>query len=806
MTLSILKPHVLCVFKSVANLTIRRVIYLEDDCVDLQRVSEEIAFKLAPFLTSGEKPLDLSKEEENFTPFPPDHKFGRHGTLVYVRSKWNRCAIADGILARDDRLSATPYGMEKYVEDFKRVLSSCKKSIFAERPTGIIGPTGFLRLEVPKFIDGIYDVNWLLWSKEIMDDVRRVCGLDAVPVDVLRHQPPRDIVLVGVYGCGKTRTCYDICRSRFAIYLDWAHDHDLLKLRKSLSLLKFPTNLNDLDEVQSFIQKVSLMTMGIFIGRWTVLNLRNGSSDSWNPESFLQIQQLARSNGFDVFEKAFDRINRVPSDQIVAEFRRMVNWCLDKNVRIVMDEVHVLIETLPTWFHSSKSAEVDSGNKYVHPRSYLSFLARFLRTHGLICVWAGTHLRLGHISRISSNTAAAERPLVFTKFNYLTPKMVVDLLNKWVIINDADLKVDIGNVLQGRVGNFMMFVNFLGRRRDIPAIELNDDLLKKLFHGYVADTLYSYTNMWCRVSRMTLSEFAGDPDEPPIIASVWSLMEDLLFNAVMGDFKKLNYDPHWYRSLVSTGLVMIDDSRASICEPLVVQAAFKYQEEYTRNDIPASTIIHRHISMEVDEATRGKAIESICVVRIYQGFWRNKDMWKFFPDELVRIIRNEGIPQPRGLDDCRTGDREHLKKLEKSFLVRGPCNVVRPQSKLGSADIVYSYFTFHLKSRWTNVSGGDVIVSPKESEKNLASINKTWSRSDRMRRRANSLIPWVRILFEFPRNRKMQQRGEPHIITNNRRNQRTIIAGIDSEFTELFFGREFVDLVRRMTKRTYNTY
>jgi hypothetical protein len=464
-----------------------------------------------------------------------------------------------------------------------------------------------------------------------------------------------------------------------------------------------------------------------------------------------------------------------------------------------MDEVHLLLDTLPTAFHSNRSAAVKgTTNQYVEPRSYFSFLANFLREYGLETVWAGTHLRIGHISRISSN-ASINRPVVFTDFNYLTSTMIEKLLDEWVVIRDVNLKMAIASQLQGRPRIFMSFIQSLSKW---PCSKIDDKALKQVFDNFVQNAARVYKDLWESAAGKTLTEFAGDPEKPPRTGTVLSLLEDLLFNASISDSNKLNNDPHWYKCLVSTGLVMIGGESGktpAICEPLVVRAGFDYMRTKTSNDIPASTVIHRFIKMDADEATRGKGVESICIVRIREEFWLCERFWKYFPDDLVKIIKSGGIATPIGLDDCRTGDASHKEKLRNSFLAPDARNIVRPQSAMSCADVVYGHFTFHLKSTWTDVRGGKIVLSTRESDKNIASIDKTWSGDDIMTERVNACVPWVRILFEFPTNQALKKEKMPDIVEREGSHRVTITAGIHSEFTELFFGGEFVDLVKRLT-------
>ena len=792
LTLYVMKPHVKYVINA-SKARGARGVYFFQGALPLRKLLNFIQVENSHMLAPEDLPLSISKDIENREPFSPSHRFEPDGTTVYVSG------LADTTRPPRVEIDDTPcgpnYTLQTFEFDMEKVLAATNTTIFAESPSGQSGESSLLKIQPPRFIDSIYDRDWILWSKEVMDGIRTICDL-VTPVDVIMRQYDKrpEIVLLGVSGCGKSRTCYDYCRSRYSIYLDWSHHVDLRRFRAALESVPRPCNFLDVGEVRKFEMRIKTMTMRLLLCRWIVWEVCN-KSESFNADRFFQIQQLARSGMYDIFEDAFFRLANIGDREICVSFERMREWCKAERVRVVLDEVHILLETLPRAFHSSQSAEVNNMNQYVYPRSYFSFLANFLREYGFETLWAGSHLRIGHVSKISSKSAP-ERPLVFTEFNFLSSEMIQKLLTEWVKIDDENLKVRIANELQGRPRIFLHFIFFLSRR------ELRQDSwdMKTIFEEFVAEAVRVYQERWEASAGQLLNEFAGDPEAPPRVDSVLTLLEDLLFNFYLADFNKPSFDPHWYKSLVSTGLVMIGGDTASICEPLIIRAGFQYIRTKTRNDIPTRTVIQRFIQMEVDESTRGKAIESICVIRLRDCFWKDERFWCYFPASLVGKIKARGIPAPLWLDDCRTGDPDHLEKLRNSFLSETAQNVVRPQSYRGCADVVYGHFTFHVKSTWTCAAGGDITVAKLESEKNFKSIDKTWMGDEIMTMRVvEERVPWVRVLFEFPTNREMTRQDVPEIITREGDYCVTITAGIDARFTELFFGREFVELVKKMT-------
>ncbi|KAJ3371486.1 hypothetical protein HDU84_001276, partial [Entophlyctis sp. JEL0112] len=103
---------------------------------------------------------------------------------------------------------------------------SDKRNVFTaqECMETFIQPANVLSLEIHGF-NGIPD---LLYSSEIYDDEKSLGT--KMPVDDLLKITTSAVVLIGVSGCGKTRTCYDYARHRWCLYFDCTKDVDLFAM------------------------------------------------------------------------------------------------------------------------------------------------------------------------------------------------------------------------------------------------------------------------------------------------------------------------------------------------------------------------------------------------------------------------------------------------------------------------------------------------------------------------------------------------------------------------------------------------
>ena len=156
-----------------------------------------------------------------------------------------------------------------------------------------------------------------------------------------------------------------------------------------------------------------------------------------------------------------------------------------------------------------------------------------------------------------------------------------------------------------------------------------------------------------------------------------------------------------------------------VCEPIVLKAGMVSFRDFQHRDFPVDMLIERPLAPFSSESIRGQAMESICVARCMESFWKDDFYRPYFPD----LVRN--MQAPKGVHDCRTGVHDHQSKLVGSFLNPEASHVVLPLAVLGGADVVYMHLSFHIKTVWTSSSSKTLIVSANKSLANLESIRKT---------------------------------------------------------------------------------
>ena len=718
------------------------------------------------------------------------------------------------------RVDGDPYSgtltFATFLERVCDVLEGCK---FRQDESCVAKLSKFMKLKSPVLSYADNHSDWPLWSSQIMNDIERL-GEGEIQLPIVAVQQAlnnrRNVVLVGVSGSGKSRTCYDICRrsDRYCLYLDWANHPDLGSLIDSLAQLEIPRKFFTSPQTDSFRNQVKVLTMQMMLGRLIVLKLKlTDPDDPFTPDDFFQFQQYNSRNRSDcVHSKINELVKQLPRNVIIEKYNELILWATKttgNKLCVVLDEVHVLLEVLDGAFHSSTEPSVnqDTG-KYVAPRSYFSFIASFMRHYSIQTVWAGTHLRIGDISRIFSARAAStdDGPFVFKDFNFLHSSLIRRLLDEWVAVDiDEKLKTRISSELQGRPRLFIGFIALLAQSKDCDDPVCDGSALCELFEQYLYRITYdetfigSFYNFWMNARHMDIREFVKrTPKDPPNI-SVMALLEEILAGNWLIDTSRENQF-YLYESLVSTALVMlgpVNGEPGLICEPAVVKAGQRFFRNQMRRDAPSDTILNRFIVGHVDACTRGRAVETLCVIRLRECFWLNEGFSHYFPNELTeQISRGWGTTPPLGVHDCRTGVANHTEKLRNCFLNPLASHVVLTQERQGAADVVFSYFSFHIKTKWTSGNGAKLVVGDTLSNANMDTIRNTWYGDELLTERTRK-SPWVCVRFEFPTNAELGRLDVSEMVQRDNLKS-TITASIDSEFTRLFFGDDFVTRYKQL--------
>ena len=397
---------------------------------------------------------------------------------------------------------------EKIIEELNKpepqVLEKCDENV----------PRGYVKFSFP---DSVVGISPCLVSDRIMEDVRMIDPKMLVPVDQVEVllESGRCVALIGVSGCGKTRTCFDLCRSGrwYGLYFDWSSHMDLAYFKKELEWITTKYRIQDYDK---FVERSETVIKKILICRLLVLQLlifKNGGT--YSQKQFLLLQQWAttRENLFVLIARVLTRNQETHDiDAINQLYRDLLAWSRMHKICCIFDEAQVMFTCQKDCYSSCTNKSKAEDGAFVEPRSFLILTALFVLREKIRTVWSGTHLRLGDVSRLAS--AAGDKPeqspRVFKDFNFLTPHVIKQLLDKWLRTDSEPLKMSISRKLAGRP---RFLCSFIEKMHD-SVVFISDEHLALLFANFYESIskssgfANSMMNYIIACEKKTIKEFA----------------------------------------------------------------------------------------------------------------------------------------------------------------------------------------------------------------------------------------------------------------------------------------------------------
>jgi hypothetical protein len=298
-----------------------------------------------------------------------------------------------------------------------------------------------------KSLDGVPN---LLYSEEIYNDEKEI-GI-GMPIDRLVKIVRKVIVLIGVSGCGKTRTCYDLCRKYWGLYFDCTVDVDFITMIDKLEVIRprFKTEENQ----QIFEEESKRHIECLIVTRLLVLQTLYQRNPNLECFKWLCIQRSRRSQK--LFSKIFTKLCQLPWSVSSVIYQQLKKTFLEDGGRVIFDESRHTLDLLKLDYRSTKSHQQHiTDGRFAFPRSFFSFLSKFIFRGGFNSIWCGTQMRIRSMELLYSAAGGKEDGIyIFTDFNFLEPSHIFKLLGKWltVTINEINVRLfqEISHILQGR--------------------------------------------------------------------------------------------------------------------------------------------------------------------------------------------------------------------------------------------------------------------------------------------------------------------------------------------------------------------
>jgi len=210
--------------------------------------------------------------------------------------------------------------------------------------------------------------------------------------------------LLGVSGCGKTKTIFDISKEKYTIILDFSEKNQMNEILNLLSNISIKVERQELGYEYS-CREIVLKT---FLSKYLFLIYLIGIKQIKSPKEWLYLQCDIELS--EIFVKIYKQLNYDFSQmrEIISDLNK---WLKD-DIVIAIDETNVLLQLYQNQFSDS------TGNRKQRPLSSLiiSTLTREI-SHKFPVIISGTHLRILDKQTLQSSVLSKSEQLEFIQVN-----------------------------------------------------------------------------------------------------------------------------------------------------------------------------------------------------------------------------------------------------------------------------------------------------------------------------------------------------------------------------------------------------
>ena len=517
-------------------------------------------------------------------------------------------------------------------------------------------------------------------------------------------------VLVGVSGCGKSRTCIDIGSNRLCLYFEGEF---ALDFNWAIQLLKTSKLTEDDFETLS-----CELFRCVFLARMLLLGALGVESNPRRATSF----QKARSFQAVAMSLAGSLFKNTSTSDILARFNQLSNKYV-----LIFDEAQVYLTLFEKRYRNSD-------DKYRRP--LLRFLVHFVHVQcAASSVWCGTQLSLKDISFFVSGAGGGKSSdvQVFTDFHYYTYEQIKQLLplflrrkkSKNLAKLDPNVIHEACFWLQGRARLLMAFLGRLGENFNNP--------FKTALDNYVEDMtcrmieMQSFKWWWSRalayptkIEDLDTKEPAAAPD-----AILLELMREYLF--ARPDKHHRSISTTYDGDLVKTALVSLraenHRNRYFLAEPLVFEAGLNYFQHNTRAmerfmKMCVDPIVRPLSAASLNPSARGTELEKFIALRFRLGWWKDIERDSVVWQEIPPLFRERFQKlTPPSMIACEGSVDDKL--LEDTFCRNDASKYVLPANKIGP-DGWFNFIGLFLKGSFSEKNAdGDFFVGSEPRKENL---------------------------------------------------------------------------------------
>lgn len=288
-----------------------------------------------------------------------------------------------------------------------------------------------------------------------------------MPIDRLLEIDRMNIVLIGDSGCGKTRTCYDLCRYRWGILFDCVSDADFLAL-VSFLVPKCP-RIKSKASQNIFEDEFERLIQCLLSARLFVLKTLLGNNTKLSHFDWFCVQRSRRS--ISLFSTIFAELCTLDWSVSFIIFSNLKNWFCQMNGRIIFDESQRLLNVLEVIDPHVNQRSRMMALLFLLDLSFIFSRDLLLRMH--FEIYGAAHMRIRNLELMRSAAGSKQNDIVtFSDFTYLRPEDIFKLLHKWLRVDHAEYTIlfeEISMLLQGRPRLLISFLHKLIDSSDIDS-------------------------------------------------------------------------------------------------------------------------------------------------------------------------------------------------------------------------------------------------------------------------------------------------------------------------------------------------
>jgi DNA-directed RNA polymerase subunit F len=296
--------------------------------------------------------------------------------------------------------------------------------------------------------------------------------------------------LLGVSGCGKTKTIFDVAKIYYTLIFDFTPEL-MEDVTKTMELIENLVYLNVDPEFDC-----RLVVRRLYLSRLLILVYFLKKNIIKSPEQWLCWQYSAKISEFtNPLIEQLSQYDLIEMDQIQDHIKKWIRLDLQKKIVIAMDEANILVELHQNKFHDSK------GISFLRPLSTL-MIRSFSRLQFPFII-SGTHMKIMDKDSISSAVLKDyfDNYIQINGFRCNNSDDALKLINRFMKLDQNQNRIFEKNI-ELFLGRSRIISNFL-----IHLMNSNEEDLEIIISNWKKESIEStkYKSFYSLINRFVIS-------------------------------------------------------------------------------------------------------------------------------------------------------------------------------------------------------------------------------------------------------------------------------------------------------------